>query len=1324
MIRICLFLLCTFNLATVFVAPAQTDVGLGNIKGIGLPFIKHYIPSDYQFDNQNFDVLIGDDSKIYFANGSGVLVFDGSQWTTLPLPNGDPVYSLTKAYDGTIYVGGVNEIGYLKSSSNGTLEYVSLISELRKKYNDGFISWNNFTAGDEIIFSTLSKLFIFNHDKRNLNVVDCPGAWAGMMVNDNQIYSYQGDSLYVLANNLWKPIRSSNLLVPTLDYRIVLVEVSKSQTIAINHSGFYDFETEQPIAIHDDIRNFLNKSVIIGAKLLFGQYIAITTWSGLLITDLNGNPVQFLNKQRGLPEEFLYHMEVDNNDGLWVASLNGVLRIDISSPYTIMNQNMNVEGLITDSRRFDDELIISTFSGAFKTNWNNLLNPFATPKFEMITPLPVHGFIEEENEMILLTEWAKNLVLTKNGISTIDSTFGKLFSAGFITQNQKNLILGSLDDGYMIHFKKELNKWDFENLVNLDLLQIQYLVEGDDNIIWASSIAQGLYKIKYDLDNAELISQELQTKKDGLSAVKNIAIKSIDNEPLFIIRSEVYRYDSETKLFSIDERFPNSEENHLQAIDHDSKGNIYYITDKFNILRKTTTGYLHTSLPNIDLIEFPPNNLSAFDEQNIIISSNNAIIHLDPSRQQTREDFEVSFTNMTSLNSDTVYFGGFGPLPARLDFPSNENALRIEFSSNNYNHSDQIKYKWKLNAEKSWSSWSIENHKDYTNLSHGDYLFEVIGKNLNGIESPITSLKFTIATPWYFTWWAYVGYFFALFLFIWIVVKIYSGKLIADRNRLEQIVRDRTEEISEQRNQLIQMDEMKDKFFLNISHELRTPLTLTMGNVEQMLKGKLGPINDQQNESLQTSFRNSQRLLKMVNNILDISKLEGGKIQLKASNTKPAEILSKVIGFFSSKFFDKNLTLKQEIVSDISLYLDKDKFETIFINLIANAFKFTPDGGFIEVKIIDQNDEVVFIVKDNGIGIPEENLPFVFDRFYQSPHGLSDEGTGLGLALSKELVDLHGASISVHSAKNVGTTFTLTFKKGKAHLHPSQITENVPEEDLRTMENKYPLTDHLRKTSETSILSPEPNQNTPHILLVEDNPEMSKYIISLLSGDYQISLAKNGQEGLDFLKSQKPDLILTDWLMPVMDGYEMATEIKKSEELAFIPMIFLTARAREQDKINVLNMGIDDYLFKPFSAEELQIRIKNLLKNKIERTEFLIEESINPSEIEWKEFQSKLKQDIDDYINEHIKEEITGEALADHVNQSKRSVYRKIKANTGLSVMEYIKEFRLRKARNILEAKEFQTVSEVSYQVGFNYPSHFTRNYKERFGKNPSEYLE
>jgi signal transduction histidine kinase/DNA-binding response OmpR family regulator len=1296
-----------------------------------------YSQSDYDFSSHNYDVIVGDDQKIYFANNSGILVFDGINWTQLRLPNETPVYTLAKSDDGTIYVGAINEFGYLISDKLGALKYVSLTDVIKDKELGTFTA-KVYLVDDKIAASFNNLTVIIDPETKKMDILNNPGSNCHLLPLAGELFIFCENQFYQLKDNQWQFTKSSQLSEDILTGKWHLYKSQEGKRLIITQNGFFDFETEEKTKVSDEVEKFLKESTIYRVSEVSENYTALSTWSGLLIIDTEGNPIRFIDKKRGLPNNYLFNVALDQSGMLWAATYNGISKIDLFSSFSLFDKRMDVEGIIKDVQLHKGSLYYSVVAGVYKEDWNSLQNPFFIPSFESVSSSVCHQMINTGEDLFVYTERQNNQVLKNGRFVEIEGTEDKIFWAGFKYKDSDDLLLAS-HDGYLVHIVKSNDKWIFKKQFDPQFLGVYFLIEGEENDIWLSNIGEGVYRMQYDKQKFEILEDRKYDSADGLPDL-NTHVYEIGSKPCFTTSKGIYRYDKATDSFIADERFIDLiGEVPVSMISEDESGNIYYFSDELVMLKKTIVGYEKIRFPNMDFKKYPPDDLTVIDSENVFISSSNIFIHINPSMALKKGEFEVGISSFIELNTDSIVFNGFGKMPIDLLFQPTENAFRVTYSATFYQNPERTLYKNKLHGfDETWSSWSSETKKDYTNLPHGDYTFEVVAKNVYGVESSTANFQFSIETPWFYSYWAFVIYAFGFITLIWAIVKMNMRRLINEKRKLEQVVIDRTEVISQQkeaavkdavtissqRDKLLQMDEMKSRFFLNISHELRTPLTLTMGTVDQALKGKYGSLNDELYANLKVSYRNSQRLLKMVNNILDISKLEGGKMHLSVSQTKPTVVLAKVIDFFSSKFFGKNITIKSDLSSDVDLYIDHDKFETIFINLIANAFKFTDEGGSISLTVKEEIEVVHFSVNDDGIGIPVDDLPFIFDRFYQSGLTKNGEGTGVGLALTKELVELHKGNIAVRSDSEVGTTFTVTFLKGKDHLMANQILGQDDAQELKSLTDKYPLTDDVRTKEVSHQNGRSLDATKPHLLLVEDNDELGNFVEDLLKDDYHVSRAENGRQGLDFLKNGKPDLILTDYLMPVMDGFEMTTEIKKNDDWAFIPIIFLTARTEEQDKIEVLNLGVDDYLFKPFNEEELKVRINNLLNAKNQRAEFVLQKSIDPRDIEWKEFPSKLKLDIDNFIKTNIKEEITGEDLSTITGQSERSLYRKVKVNTGLSLMQYIKEYRLRTARALLESKEVQTVSEVSYAVGFNYLSHFTKNYKERFGKKPSEYIE
>ncbi len=1302
------------------------------IKSIGLPFITSYGPGDYNLGSQNFDVLVGQDNRIYVANYNGILIHDGHNWDQIVVPGGEGLYSIAQAENGTIFVGGVNEFGFLTTNQNGSLIYESLTDQLQTD-DSNFVAWFACILNQKAYFTTTNFLIEIDVETKAVKSIPTNRAYWTLVKGQEHLYSYRNDSIYQLNNGKWESLRPSKFQYQRGNGRFTLATDSKGHAILIKYDGFFDFETEEPLELQSPALGDFLKTSVFRLATTYKDYLFLTSSKGLMICDFKGRVYQYLTKEKGLSANLTYTAKVDQNNILWLGTNNGIDKIETFSPYSIIDQRKGVEGIIGYLAVVEDQMYLSGATGLSSANFNSLSDPMSAYQFQNIESEIGWKLLATDHELISLNSGKAFIVKAGKVVQTLETGPGHLWRG--VVWDNNNLLLGS-SVGSLTHYQKQNNLWKkvrtHENLFSYT----EFFAMDKSRNIWTSD-NQGVYKVNFDPVTSE-VKVARYGEKDGLPQDDFNFAYGISGDVIFTTYKGLYRYREDLDRFEPDDLLNSfvGTEGQVSKIFDDPQDNLYYYKGELTMLRRQGNSYVKENLGHQKLSEYYPQHIYPRDSANLYIASFDCFLHIDPTYQQTDQPYHINFSSVEEIGgSDTTWFAGFGTMDENYVLPHDQNNLRIHFASTYYGNPDKTTYQWKLEGfDEDWSKWSTEHRKDYTNIPHGNYTFFVKAKNVLGKESEVRRLTFTVHSPWYQTVWAYGLYGLFFIGFVWGLVKLNTRRLERDKLRLEGIVEERTAEIrkqkeqaekdaatiSNQHDQLVQADELKSRFFVNISHELRTPLTLTMGTVDQTLKGKFGQLNHEQYANLKVSYRNSERLLKMVNNILDISKLEGGKVQLYAQELDLRALINKVVAFFQSKMDDKKITLSKDLQSRKLLFLDKDKIETVLINLIANAFKFTPVGGTITIKTRDIENEVELVITDSGVGIPANDLPYVFDRFYQSEHLKSGEGTGVGLALSKELIDLHQAGIKAQSQLEEGTTFTILFKTGKAHLQPNQVIES--EAFYKPITEKMPELSTPQTSQEISATQPEGRQ---HVLVVEDNYEMSRFILQILEDQYQLTFAQDGQQAIGLLeKGQSFDLILTDYMMPIMNGYEMAMEIKKQNEWALIPMIFLTARAQEQDKIDLLNIGVDDYLYKPFNEDELKARINNLLKAKTQRAEYWIEKTIDPRDIEWKEFPSKLKLDINAYIQEHIKEDISGKDLEAITGQSERSLYRKVKANTGLTLNQYIKEFKLRKARALLENKQVMTVSEAANAVGFNYLHNFTNNFKDRFGKLPSEYLD
>lgn len=504
----------------------------------------------------------------------------------------------------------------------------------------------------------------------------------------------------------------------------------------------------------------------------------------------------------------------------------------------------------------------------------------------------------------------------------------------------------------------------------------------------------------------------------------------------------------------------------------------------------------------------------------------------------------------------------------------------------------------------------------------------------------------------------------------------------------------------------------KTKLFANISHELRTPITLIKNPAAHLLKH--GNISSDDRVQLAKIYRNTKRLSQLVEQILDINRIESGTMIMSVRKVEICKYMKLITQSFSYLMELKNISCRCEIPSKkIYLYVDPEKVEKIMYNLLSNAAKFTEKGGLITIRLLETEDQVKIEVTDTGVGMDEKQAESVFERFVS--HGQQNhkyrEGLGIGLSLSNELMQMHQGEISVNSEEGKGSCFTLSFKKGRDHFNASQIfNEPYVPEDVYLPEPQYAGVQPLAvKRKEVKVL------------LVEDNTELSDFIANLLfEKGYEVVRVENGKKGLDMATSIVPDIIISDIMMPVMDGFSFIRELKKDPDLRNIPTIFLTALTDIQDKLHGFTIGINDYIVKPFEQDELIVRIQNLLSFKADRENTFKELELDMVHTQSREEDAEFVSKMILWIETNMESgNLDINKLAENVAKSRSTLYREIRRTTGFSAAAFIKEVRLQFAKRLVESNTVKGLSELSRKVGYGNSSYFRDQYLLRFGKNP-----
>lgn len=637
------------------------------------------------------------------------------------------------------------------------------------------------------------------------------------------------------------------------------------------------------------------------------------------------------------------------------------------------------------------------------------------------------------------------------------------------------------------------------------------------------------------------------------------------------------------------------------------------------------------------------------------------------------------------------------------------NMFSIEFAALSFFHPDKSEYKYKLEGfNKDWLQTSGNQRRvTYTNLDPGEYTFTVLASNNDGLwNNEGASIRIVILPPFWKTKTAFV-----LYVMLTFGALLVSRKLIQERERLKfSLERERHEA-----KQMHELDMMKLRFFTNVSHEFRTPLSLILAPIDKLLA--VAHDGEQKNQFIMIQ-RNAKRLLNLVNQLLDFRRMEFQEVTLNPSEGDIVSFIHETTNSFSDLSEKKHVQLTfTSTIQALETFFDKDKLEKILFNLLSNAFKFTPESGKVEVRLdlVEVSDNparwLELKVLDTGIGIPEEKLDKVFDRFFQLdvPNSMVNQGSGIGLSITREFVKAHKGTISVTSEVNKGSCFTVLLPVQEIHEHQEVMHGALIQE---VQESSADLEGTLSERGAKPLL-----------LLVEDNDDFRFYLKDNLRQQYTIIEATNGKIGLKLAQQHIPDLVVSDVMMPEMNGMELCRQLKHDSNTSHIPVILLTARSAEEQKMEGFEAGADDYVTKPFNFEILQSRIKNLIhQRELFQKDFRKLIEVKASSITISSLDEKLISNAIRLVEEYIGDpDFSVEHLSREMGMSRVNLYKKLVALTGKPPLEFIRTIRMQRAAQLLEKSQL-TVAEVAYKVGFNNPKYFARYFKEEYNMLPSAY--
>ena len=1066
---------------------------------------------------------------------------------------------------------------------------------------------------------------------------------------------------------------------------------------------------------------------------------------------------------RSLGSNSVWSLFLDKENRIWLGyynkglgvfdKINSKVSIIESLPGNLQSLQTNcVTGIAKDQQ---DQLWISMEGGGVDV-YNTITKSFKhitksdRSFYSGLTNDNITNVFIDKKQNIWLSSWNEGVFVLKKGSNKFIN-YSTKNTPGFASDNIMSIAEDSRGVIWIGTFSKGLHYYTpsdgqfhhcnskpfyTSGIINSDIRKI--IVDSDD-AVWVGSTT-GLYRV----NTNDLVSFTVTSFRDKMSEkLRNHKSTHTINTLYEAKNKEIWIGTDGAGLFSYDKKkgnikwyinFKGLNEKSISSIVESNDGSIWLsgkkgIT-KLDLKNNTTANYsIYDGLLGNDF----NNNAVLKDEKGLLyFGSYEGLNYFNPaSLVKSKKQLPVYLTDLKLFNKSVGPLEKNSPLikvisqTKKIILKHDQSVFTIDFIAVNYSFPARNEFAYYLEGfEDSWNYVGSKRSATYTNLAPGKYIFKVKASEKNGVwnQNPL-ELQIEILPPWWKTPFAYLFYSLLLLAAIYFTNQYYQ-------NRFKQ-----KQMIEFEQKKAIQIEKLNNKklqFFTNISHEFRTPLTLILNPLGDIMKNHNLDLPQSVLSKLQTIQKSSDRLSRLINELMDFNQLQFNKMPLKVQFIELVGFTKEIASYFDEEALSRGIELHYESnKKTFKDWIDPKMFEKIIFNVISNAFKVTPDNGKIIIKILVNEELVHFplinstnatpcfevIIEDTGSGLDKKDIKKIFDRFYQV-NNLNKAyygSTGIGLEVVRGFVELHKGKIEVESKLGFGTTFRLLFPLGKEFFNENEV---MLEEFKK--EKKISFTPIAEETAILSADAQDKQERIYTILIVEDNAELRNYLKNELKKEYKVLTAENGQVGLELALQKLPDLILTDVIMPVMNGLELCASIKADLTTSHIPLMMLSAKALIKDRLEGIDSGADIYLSKPFDMDILRSSLIQLIKSR----QIMFNKFYNGITPKAKEKTTTLDNEfiknVLNYINQNISEyELSVEVLASKVFLSRSQLYRKIKTLTGVTVNEFIRNVRLEKAKELIELGN-DNMSEISIKVGFSSPSYFTKCYKEKFGYLPT----
>jgi signal transduction histidine kinase/CheY-like chemotaxis protein/AraC-like DNA-binding protein len=1282
--------------------------------------IINYDHQGYNAHHQNWFISRDQDGLVYAGNGEGVLEFDGVNWRLIRSPGLQAVRTVVVDKNNRKWVGADRELGYLAPDSLGTLQYNTLKDKVPVSHPLVGNIWQIFPEGNRILFVTDRTIYCWENNE--FRIIPSPGKiYREFKIHEVVYFDISGQGMYELKGD-------TLILIPGGETfkgngALVAVPFGPEKVLFVTHqSQMYIYDGKSVQKIESDLTSYLVTNKLYAARSLADTAFAFTTMrGGVVVMDRQGSMMEIIAEADGILNDQVYGLTTDQAGALWMATQTGISKVAMQLPYRNFDERSGLAGTVSAITRHQGALYVGTFEGLYRL--------FPKPKGQKAEFKRIKGI--DTGCFALLSLGEDLFAATSSGTFRVgESSVEQLNRLGgcrylYASPRYPGRVFVSHMHGVSSLVQNGI-RWQQEEILEMVEDDIFSVAMDKSGKLWLDTSTKKIFEV--DLNTQEptihVTHQGLPDGSTNLYLIKDdlYVVSSGAGGPLFKFDRGAATFQPEEnlgQLFGLDSLtvYPlASQENgrHILLESLPREGKKYRFsaamddTGNYSAKRLYDEGFRSTTETRI-----------YWDKNDVVWLGGEMITRYDLGNNYTFDAPYDTHIRKVTVGHDSMIYGGISSGYKSPELPFSTGSIRFEYAANSPGDPSENLYQYRLEGfEDQWSEWTNETRKDYTNLPEGTFTFRARAKTDYGTTGGSDAFGFTVLTPWYRSFLAFMLYILLFAALLWAFFQLRARQLLAKNEALERVVALRTAEVRHQANQLrIQaeklqdLDKAKSRFFANISHEFRTPLTLIKNPIEHLEQHSDQSLST---ETVKMIRRNANRLLQMVNQLLDLSKIDEGSLKLILTEGDIFKCLRAATSSFNSHAAQRNIDYKVQIPHEVLwASFDRDKLENIIYNLLGNAFKFCYDGASITILASFINGKLEIVVTDTGVGIPKEKLPRIFERFYQADDSSTrdKEGSGIGLSLSRDLAELMGGDISVISEMGEGATFTVV----------------LPVEEIETGRRRGARQETVPESSQgtaTFKLSGSDKRELPRILLVEDNADMRNFIRRQLLPYYLVSEAINGDSGLKKALKQPPDLIITDLMMPRMDGIELCRMLKSNLQTSHIPVIMLTAKAGRENKLEGLETGADDYLTKPFDGKELQVRIKNLIDQRQRLRELYSrrEVGIDPGEITVTSVDQRFLERLLKLLEEeHSDPDFGVPEMQRSLAMSKTQLHRKLKALTNEAPGELLRNFRLKRAAQLLRQQD-DSVTQIAYKVGFNNLSYFAKCFKELFGQSPSSY--